>query len=223
MRIAAIPDTHFPFVNTDKLYNALDLVRQFKPDVIVQLGDLYDLFSFSKYPKCASVTRLTPVDECAFGRKMAFDMWKQLRSENKRARLIQIADANHDLRIVKRLEERLPEAAFIGASWLNSQLSFPGVELLKSHFIVDGIMFEHGNRKPGDHARFNQMSTITGHTHKARIEYFSNRHGPYWEMNCGYLGDSSSPVFSYKDHNRIDATQTGIGLVENGQPRFVLL
>jgi hypothetical protein len=150
-------------------------------------------------------------------------MWNRIRLENKKANLIQISDANHDARIIKRMQERLPEAAFIGSQWLTKQLTFPGVDLLKSHLVIDGIMVEHGNRKPGEHARFNQMSTITGHTHKARIEYFANRNGPFWEMNCGYLGDSASPVFSYKGHNRIDLTHTGIGLVEHGQPRFLSL
>jgi predicted phosphodiesterase len=223
MKIVAIPDTHFPFVDHNKLNNALKEVRKFKPDVVVQLGDLYDLFAFSKYPRDHSSIRFTPEQECLEGRELALEMWKQLRAENRGARLIQIADANHDMRVVKRLEERFPEAAFIGKNWLQAQLTFPGVELLRSHFIVDGIMFEHGNKKPGDHARFNQMSTITGHTHKARIEYFANRNGPFWEMNCGYLGDSASAVFSYKGHNKIDLTHTGIGLVENGQPRFYAL
>lgn len=223
MRIAAIPDPHFPFVNEDKMNSAIREIRQYKPEVIIQLGDLYDLFSFSKYPRDHSAISYTPEQECTLGRTMAERMWKQLRSENRNARLIQLSDANHDARIVKRMQEKFPEAAFIGGQWLKTQLTFPGVELQKSHIIIDNIMFEHGNRKPGEHARFNQMSTVTGHTHKARIEYFANRNGPFWEMNCGYLGDSNSPVFSYKGHNRIDLTHVGIGLVEDGQPRFLAL
>lgn len=223
MRIAAIPDTHFPFCSLPKLAEARRLVKSFKPDIIIQLGDLYDLFSFSKYPRDPSSIPFTPEVECQHGRAQAADMWAKLRFDNKRARLIQISDANHDKRVIKRLEEKAPDLAFIGRDWLRTMLTFDGVELLGSQFIVDNIMVEHGNRRAGDHARFNQMNTLTGHTHKARIEYFANRNGPYWEFNCGYLGDSKAPVFGYKNHNRIDDTHTGIGLIEDGQPRFVML
>lgn len=223
MKIAAFPDIHFPFSNDSVMPDAMKEVKKAKPDVIIQLGDLYDLFSFSKYPRSHSAVPYTPEQEVEEGRRKAVEFWKQLRKDNPKARLLQLGDANHDLRIVKRFEEKMPEAAFIGWRWLDLMLSFPGVEMVKSHVVVDGIMIEHGNRKAGQHAWFNQMSTLTGHTHKARIEYFANLNGPFWEFNCGWLADPWSPVFSYRNHNRIDDNHTGIGLIEDGQPRFLAL
>jgi hypothetical protein len=75
----------------------------------------------------------------------------------------------------------------------------------------------------GQHAKWNQMKTVTGHTHKARIEYFQNRHGEYWEFNTGWLGDKSAYPFSYRCQKNIDDTQQGVGLIVDGQPRFISL
>jgi hypothetical protein len=84
-------------------------------------------------------------------------------------------------------------------------------------------MFMHGFRPMGQHAKWNQMKTVTGHTHKARIEYFQNRHGEYWEFNTGWLGDKSAYPFSYRWQKKIDDTQQGVGLIVDGQPRFISL
>ena len=83
-------------------------------------------------------------------------------------------------------------------------------------------MFMHGMRKMGEHARWNQMSTVTGHTHQGRIEYFMNRDGTYFEMNCGWLGDKHSYPFAYRQQKRLDNTHQGFGLIEHRQPRFII-
>jgi predicted phosphodiesterase len=71
MRIAVIPDTHFPYVNIEKLEIALDEIHKFKPQAIIQVGDLYDQLSFSNYPKDPSKATFLPKDEMSVGREMA--------------------------------------------------------------------------------------------------------------------------------------------------------
>jgi len=60
MKIAVIPDTHFPYCNTSKLFQAIGRIKNFKPDVIIQVGDLYDQLSFSNYPKDPSKAEFLP-------------------------------------------------------------------------------------------------------------------------------------------------------------------
>lgn len=222
MKIACIPDTHFPFCDDSKLEKAKAIIKNFKPQVIIQLGDLYDQWSFSKYPKNLSAVGVTPLEEAKNGRFLAENMWSDLRKQNPGAKLFQISDGNHDVRILKHLAEKSSAAAFIADEWLEKQMRFDGVQTIESEFVIDNIMFMHGMRKAGDHGRYNQMSTVTGHTHKARIEYMSNINGPFFEMNCGWLGNKKSKVFSYGSYQKvIISTHTGIGLIEDRQPRFV--
>jgi hypothetical protein len=99
-------------------------------------------------------------------------------------------------------------------------MAFDGVTNVSDEFVLDDIMFMHGMRRMGEHAKWNQMNTVTGHTHQGRIEYFMNRHGTYFEMNCGWLGDKESYPFAYRIQKKLDNTHQGIGLIENRQPRF---
>lgn len=214
-----IPDLHFPYHDSAALELCIRFCEDYRPRVIVQLGDLYDQFSFSKYARDLSAVELNPADEHRLARIEAETMWARLKKTG--AECYQIIDGNHDLRVIKRMAEKLPEHAFIGKSWLDEQLDFPGVAKLSSEAVIDGVMIMHGMRKPGEHARYNQMNTVTGHTHKARIEYFANINGSYWEMNCGWLGDKKAPVFSYRSQTKIDDTNIGFGVIQDGQPRFV--
>jgi len=223
MRIACYPDLHYPFHDQKKVEEAHRIVKAFRPDAIFQLGDLEDQFGFSKYAKNPSCIPYTPKQEAEEAHRLSVDFWRAVRRLNPKAKLYQITDANHDVRIVKRIMEKAPEASFIAEDWLSRRFEFDGVNKVQSEFVLDGIMFMHGFRKGGDHAKYNQMNTVTGHTHKAKIEYFGNIHGPYWEMNCGYLGLTSSPVFSYREQKKIQDCHTGVGLIENQQPRFVVI
>lgn len=218
MKIVAIPDLHFPFVDKVKLAEAVRITNKFNPEAVIQLGDLYDQISFSKYARDVSEINLTPAKEAELGRGMAEVFWNSLKKRNRT--LLQITDANHDVRIVKRMNERAPEASFIAKEWLRHQLTFDGVKCVESEYCLDGIMFMHGHKKAGTHAPYNQMNTVTGHTHTAGIKYFSNIFGNYWEANSGWLGDKSSPVFSYREQSKIDGTQHGLLLIEDGNPQF---
>lgn len=60
MKIAVIPDTHFPYCDLKKLDRAMDIICQFNPDAVIQIGDLYDQVSFSNYPKDPSRCKYNP-------------------------------------------------------------------------------------------------------------------------------------------------------------------
>jgi len=222
MRIAVYGDTHFPFHDQGAIDLAHDVVKDFKPDLIVQIGDLKDQFSFSKYAKNQSSIRMTPQQEAKQARAEAEMFFADLRKVSKKADIVCVL-GNHDTRIVRQICDKAPELTFVASEWLKGYHTFKGVRVINDSIIVDNIMFEHGCRKMGQHAPFNQMNTCTGHFHKAQIKYFSNIDGPFWEFNVGWLGDVCAPVYSYKESSKINDTHIGVGLIENGQPRFVSL
>ena len=59
--IIAIGDCHFPFANAASLFRIEQMAKQIKPQVILQIGDAMDAFSFGKYPRTHNL--MTPNQE----------------------------------------------------------------------------------------------------------------------------------------------------------------
>lgn len=190
--------------------------------MVVQIGDLFDQYSFSNFTKDPNKVPYNPQQEAEVGKQQADEMWRSIRKRNRKADLYQMP-GNHDARLVSKFKASFPEGSFIGRDFMKRQMAFEGVKNIGDEFILDDIMFMHGMRTMGDHAKWNQMNTVTGHTHQARIQYYMNRHGIYWEFNTGWLGDNKAYPFAYRQQKKIDNMHHGIGLIEDRQPRFVLL
>lgn len=124
-RIVVIGDIHFPWVNQKSLACIYDFIKYIAPTMVVQIGDLYDLYSFSKFPRSHDI--MTPKDELTQANADAHQMWDKIRRIAPRAKLIQLL-GNHDSRIAKRAME----AFSIGESLLDlkSIWQFPKVETL---------------------------------------------------------------------------------------------
>jgi hypothetical protein len=110
---------------------------------------------------------------------------------------------------------------------LKDLMTFDGVELVKTEFEIDGVLFQHGNElryaKPGAHAKYNQQNTVIGHTHMPNITWDQNRHGPFFEMNAGWLGDSRNEAFDYRALKLTSKMIKSFGVVDNGHPCVYIL
>lgn len=51
MKIAALPDCHVPFHSRKALALAIKVIKDFKPDVLVHMGDLVDFYAVSRFDK----------------------------------------------------------------------------------------------------------------------------------------------------------------------------
>ncbi len=217
MRVLAIGDTHFPFEHRKALEWAYRLADKFKPTHVVQLGDLYDQFAFSRYPK---VLRMGPAEELAAGRESASKMWAHFKGLH----CYQLR-GNHDDRAFKKALSGAPEVAALVDESLVGYYSFPGVTTVldgREELILGGIAFQHGHRsKLGDHARYNRARTVVGHSHCGGVSYFPDSSGILWELNAGFLGDISSPAFGYHAQKRFHTTTLGVGVIDELGPRFV--
>lgn len=211
-------DTHFPFQDNNAIDKAIALIKKMQPDYVVQVGDLYDLYSFSRYPKNPNF--ITPEQEMKEGRAGAELMWRRIRAASPRSKLVQL-HGNHDYRMVKYVSESAAAATHVMKKYLKEVMTFPGVQTVSDEHEIDGIAFMHGFRKHGEHAKYNQQSTVVGHLHKPGIVYLSNRHGPYWELNVGWLGDYRHEVFSYAAQKRMHGMLVGVGVIDELGPRFV--
>jgi len=217
--IVCLGDTHHPFCDPRALERVYRIIEQIKPTVVIQMGDLHDMLSWSKFP--TSQMHFTPKGEIEKSFENAKAMWAEIGKLAPQARKIQLR-GNHDIRPLKRVLEVAPALeVFIE---LDRFFTFPGVELIADHreeLIIDGIAFLHGYRtKLGDHASYMMHNAVVGHSHRGGVAFKHIRGKTYFELNCGYLADPASKGLSYTPQKITDWTQ-GVGIIDPLGPRFV--
>lgn len=215
-KLAVFGDLHFPWAHREKLAQAISYAKD--ATHVVQVGDLTDEYLFSKFPRQLSL--LTPKEELSSGRAMAQGFWREVQRAAPRAKCFQLL-GNHDARMLKRVLEKLPEAE----SLFVDRFKFDRVTTIedpREELFLNGICFQHGYLSNlGDHAKFNNMNTVHGHTHRAGITWHRNRDAMFFEMDVGWLGDETAPVFSYMQQKRLSKWTTGVGLIDSDGPRFI--
>lgn len=217
-------DVHAPFINKKTFLKVLSFVDTLKkkPDYIIQIGDLYDFYSASRFPKNPNIT--TPEQEVLDGRACAEEMWRSLKKRAPRAECYQLL-GNHSMRPNKKLMELAPE---LFSYFIPKPLwDFPGVHTIRdirTELILEGIAFQHGHRsKPGDHAAYNGISTVVGHSHKGSVTFLPQISKELiWELNCGYLADPSHEALKYTPQ-KFNKWLHGIGYIDELGPRFIPL
>lgn len=215
-RVFILSDLHLPFQQKDAFSEALKHIKRTRPTVVVQIGDLLDQYVFSKYTR---TLRINTQNDVLRGKHLAEQMWAAIHRYVPRAEKIQII-GNHDVRMAKRVAEKLPELEGI----LNplDLYNFKHVDTLKSdrgYVTIDGVVYTHGwLSKSIDHAVHFGKPTVHGHRHKPAIE----TRGRLWSMDVGFLADQKQVPLKYTQ-NEVTNWGLACGEVENGKPRLIIL
>lgn len=215
---AIFPDTHMPYTCWNVVEQGIKIVEIEQPDFVFQVGDLYDMFGQTRFPKSHFVD---PEYEYALGREMAEEFWYKIRKAAPEAKCFQLK-GNHDDRPAKRLYEKAVELKpFVD---LKAPFEFEGVQTFhdsSKEIIVDGICYQHGFRsRSGDHMKFNLMPTVYGHTHTGNVAFQRVRDHLIWELNVGYMANPWDPALKYTPQKWTKWTW-GMGLVDYRGPRFI--
>lgn len=227
-RILVLGDLHFPWASVDALTAVYAFIEAHPEiDMVVQVGDLYDMYSWAKFPR--SHLLYNPREEIERGREMAEEMWSKIRKMLPRARMVQLL-GNHDIRPMKKVLELAPELELFLS--FKKYFEFPDVELVedpREPFEVNGIFFMHGFLSGlGTHARKYGRSIVCGHTHKGGVVSIPlagpNQYGTtvLFECNAGYLGDPTSRPMSYTP-SRMNEWTLGFAYIDEWGPRFISL
>lgn len=214
-----IGDAHFPFVDQGMLCLIYEYVERFKPEVIVQQGDLFDAFAQSKFPRSLNI--YNPFEELKLARQMSASMWESLRKLAPKAELHQIM-GNHDIRPLKRIIEKAPDCE-------------PFMDL-KPHYTFDGVKTHHDYREVlkindtnihhgwlsqlGAHRDYFHGNAAVAHTHRGGVVFKRIGDRILWELNSGFIADAHSKVLGYTP-SRISHSTVGFGTEDALGPRFV--
>lgn len=214
--VFVVADCHFPFHNKRAYAHMLMELKAAKPTHVVQIGDLLDQYVFSKYSRSLEIT---PNNEITLGLRYAEQLWADVARLAPKAKRIQIL-GNHDLRLAKRIAERLPEMSLFLAK---GTYSFTGVKVLKSdrdYVEIDGVVYVHGwLSKSIDHAKHFNKPVVHGHRHHPCIDV--DRPG-LWSMDVGFMANEKSLPMSYT-MSKVTRWTMACGVVENKQPRLIFL
>jgi len=222
-KILIVPDLHFPFHNKVALSRVIAYAKKFQPTHIVQVGDLYDNYSFSKFRR--SLNLVTPAKEIKKAHHCAVQMWKELRKVAPTAKCFQLM-GNHDARFIKRVLERLPEIEDVIVDPLNKLYEFEGVTTVyddRDYIIIDNILFTHGYMCGiGKHLKAFIQNVVIGHSHRGHTYFETHKGKTLFELNVGHLTDLKALPLCYTPI-KISNSNLGFGVIENNEPKFVAL
>ena len=227
-KILCVPDLHFPFAHMPSLKLVYELISQLQPAYIIQLGDLYDYYAFSKFPRSHYV--ISPEEEILKGRELAVKFWEEVIKVSPKADHYQIL-GNHDIRPHRRLlESSCPELEYFFD--FRGLFEFDGVTtihdtrtplVINSYESNEPITFTHGHLSGnGKHRIKFGTHVVHGHTHAG--EYILNKipgtDKTLFELSCGYLGDISTKVFNYCPVKEMKWTR-GVGYIDTYGGHFI--
>jgi len=163
-RVIVIPDLHIPYEDSKTVSTALQFVEDQKPDRVVLIGDVLDMYSVSKFEKDPSR---------AFRLQDEFDQANAFLQHLRTAAgdvPITLIEGNHEKRLSSYLK-RHPELHGLRDLSIPSQL---GLKDLKIDYVTElfhkKFLFTHGRRFGMYASRWeladNGVSGMAGHTHR---------------------------------------------------------
>ncbi len=225
-------DLHLPWADRRAIKAAIAYIKFRRPRYVVQLGDLYDWYSATRFPRSLNV--LTPAEEFKRGRAQAEEFWAGIRAAaGPKCELLQIL-GNHDDRPIKRVLEKIPDLEHVVRKGLENFWTFDGVKTVHEsieELILEGVLWTHGHLNFGQHITKYRMPVVTGHLHKGdlRFERISiprgNKleHRVIWEANAGYLGNPFAIPLRYRALKSVFKYTQGLFELDEFGPRFIPL
>lgn len=203
--LIVLPDIHFPYHHRRAINSVLEFCADHKPDRAVQLGDAYDFYRISSFPKTAGAG-MSIFKEVNAGKFF----WASLLGSCGR---VDYLPGNHEERFQKQILDANPALADHPAFNLKKLLLLPDevhVHPYHHKLVVNNILITHGDELRGTKAKFKAANvlanypnqhTVFGHLHiidlaeKVVVNYDKKR--TYMSRCIGWLGDQNQEAFKY--------------------------
>jgi predicted phosphodiesterase len=189
-RVLFVPDTHVPYHDQRAWALLMHFAREWKPHIIVLLGDFADFYAVSAHDK--NPLRVRSLAEEVRQVREALDELESLGAE----RLVYV-QGNHEQRLERYLMTKAPE--------LFDSVTCPGVLNLdlskwewvpyREHARIGKIFVTHDTGTAGATAHQKsqadfQDNVVIGHTHRMAYSIHGSAHGvPHVAAMFGWLGD----------------------------------
>ena len=214
-KILVISDMHLPYQHKDAIIFLKEIKKEFKPDFVVNIGDLLDFHANSMHEH-------NP-DLYSAGQELdkAKEYIKEI--ENIYPEVTEV-DSNHSSLVYRRAlkfgmskQFLKPYGDFLGTrkwKWVD--------DLTLTMSNGQRCFFTHG--RSADVLKVSQtmgMSAVQGHYHtKFLISYWANPDNLFFAMNVGCLINQKSMAFNYAKNFKTRFI-LGCGIIINGVPRLL--
>ena len=214
-RILVISDMHIPYHHKDSFAFLKEIKKQYKPDFIVNIGDLLDFHAISMHSHNPDLP--SAGDEL----RLAKEYIKEL--ESVFPNMIEV-ESNHSSMVYRRALKYGMSTEF-----LKSYGDFLGT---KKWEWTDDLTLEMSNKqkcffthgRATDVLKVSQtmgMSAVQGHYHtKFLIQWWANPDNLYFAMNVGCLINQKSMAFGYAKNFKTRFI-VGCGIIIDGVPRLL--
>jgi hypothetical protein len=231
-KVAFPTDEHFPFQDESARQLALEIVRDFQPDLLVFGSDgvdFYSVSSFDKDPKRSFMLQ-QEIDEWKAGARE----WISAAPNATRA----FIPGNHEDRM-RRYIWRHPEMSGLDVLQLSNLLGLPNMDILydeahigenygQSEIEVGPLVIKHGTivRKNSAYSargelekEFHNVDTLfTGHTHRGGAHMVQSRTGIKRAFECFCLCDLNPAYVNRPDWHQGLVLATIYGTIVQVEP-----
>lgn len=209
-------DTHLPWINWQAIEHAADHARSYKPDCIVQVGDLIDGYNWSMYkkaidsPNAAAEWDQTELAVNNLRNKFKKDIqWHILEGNHCRRYMMRATEVNIPRKLIRSLDEIFPYDNF---KW----------HVEPRPLVLDGVSFIHGDEMAGNawqKAQRMGQNLCQGHDHLGYLQYIQTFKHRIFGMSVGTLMDTESIVGRYAAKNCM-RSWIGHATITDGVPQL---
>lgn len=211
-KVLICPDVHLPYHHKQSWETFLEVARKWKPDKLVFLGDLLDLYEVSAHLKDPEV-RIPLKLELSLANERIDEVEAIGISD------VTICEGNHENRMKRYLAKNAPELAGMVRVQELLRVRERGWKWVPygRHFTLGKLHFTHDVGFSGENAAKQSLAAfggniVFGHTHRAVGYYASTVNGERhvgWTM--GWLGDPD--CIDYRHRARVlRESQHGFGI-----------
>ena len=186
-RVIVFSDAHFyPDTETTAYLALLEAIKEYKPEVIVANGDIFDGTSISRHPRIMFAHQPSVLEELD---AVTHYMGEIEKASKLKSNLIHTF-GNHDQRFESYLSASVPQYQNIQGFQLKDHL--PTWQACWSYWINDETIIKH-RLKGGAYAGYNNVkaalgaNVITGHTHVLAVQPITGYQKTFYGVQTGCL------------------------------------
>lgn len=194
LKVACVSDIHYPYQDERVEEIAFSFLKDYKPDIIVWNGDVWDFYAVSQYTKNIK-KKMDIQEEIDYGASRV-KMWMKELGKTKGFFVI----GNHEARLGKLISKNAPSLASLRSSSIENNIDFEdmGIEFIPEHkdLFIGSMLFTHGNvvrsfAGASVKAQYDQFgcSTLIGHTHRISVAHKRTKLGTHTLVENGTLCD----------------------------------
>lgn len=203
-RVLVFSDAHFyPNEETTAFRALLEMIKEYKPEIIVCNGDAFDGTSISRHPRIGWSETPTVKDEL----EAVTHHLTQIEDASKFKSNLIWTMGNHDARFSTFLAANSPQ--FEGVKGFSLKDYFPLWQSCWSYWINEETVIKHKWKGSFGAGRANALGSgkhfVTGHTHVLAVQPHTDYNGTRYGVQTGMLANPDGDQFvDYTEDNPKD-------------------